>query len=171
MSSGHRSAGQHLNAVALVPGLLDLVQHAHRGQDGPAGHGGFAALGDGPHEVRRDELGVLLLRGDVLLAVGGVHDRAALVDAVAVAVGHGEAVVDVLPGVVGAGDDDGLVVVRLDDQDQLHRDAGALVDRRIRAVDAADAVVGTGHVPTGDHPEPDIDQVSGVVPQQVVGPG
>src|SRR3954453_19770052 len=112
--SGDRAAGQHLLAVRGVPVLLRAVQPPHRRQHRPPRHLGFPARGDRADEVRGDQLGVLLLGGDGLFAVGGVQHRAALVDAVAVAVGDGEGVVDVLPGVVGAGDDDGLVVVGLD---------------------------------------------------------
>src|SRR4051794_21643627 len=77
-ASGHRAAGQHLLAVLLVPLLLDAVQHAHRGEDRPAGDGGLPSLLHGADEVRCDQLRVLLLGGDVLLALGGEHDRPAL---------------------------------------------------------------------------------------------
>src|ERR1044072_5971623 len=54
-------AGQRLLAVLGVPLLLHLVQHAHGGQHRPAGDVRLTAGVDGLDEVRRDELGVLLL--------------------------------------------------------------------------------------------------------------
>src|SRR3954452_11715193 len=169
--SGDRAAGQHLLAVPGVPVLLHPVQHTHGREDRPPRNSGFPPLLHGADEVGGDQLRVLLLGCDGLLAVPGEHHRATLVDPVAVPVGDGEGVVDVLPGVVGAGGDDGLVVVGLDDQGQLHGDPGARLDGGVGAVDAADPVVGGGHVPAAQHPQPEVDKVGRVVPQQVVRPG
>src|SRR6185312_6552989 len=82
--SDDRTAGQALLAVLRVPLLLHLVQHAHSGQHRPAGDVRFAARVDGLDEVGRDQLGVLLLGRDGLLAVAAGQRRAALVGAVAV---------------------------------------------------------------------------------------
>src|SRR3954469_9799162 len=94
--SGHRAAGQHLRAVPLVPLLLHAVQHAHGREDRPSRHCRLSSLRHGGDEVRCDQLRVLLLGRDGVLAVPCEHHRPPLVHAVAVAVGDGEGVVDVL---------------------------------------------------------------------------
>src|SRR3954447_12249763 len=62
--AGDGATREHLGAGPGVPVLLARVPGAAGGQDRPAGHGRLPPLLDRGDEVRRDQLGVLLLGGD-----------------------------------------------------------------------------------------------------------